>query len=43
MEAETFLFLAVRLGYLSAEDARPVLDLIMEVSKMLTALRRRLV
>ena len=43
MEAETFLFLAVRLGYISAEDARPVLDLIIEVSKMLTALRRRLV
>jgi four helix bundle protein len=43
MEAETFLFLAIRLGYVSPEDARPALDLIIEISKMLTSLRRRLV
>ena len=43
MEAETYLYLAIRLGYITAEDARPPLDLIIEISKMLTALRRRLV
>ena len=42
MEAETFLFLAVRLGYVSMDDAKPALDLIVEISKMLTSLRRRL-
>jgi four helix bundle protein len=42
MEAETFLMLAVRLGYVGKEDAGPTLELITEVSKMLTAIRRRL-
>ena len=42
MEAETFLMLAVRLGYVGKGDAGPTLELITEVSKMLTAIRRRL-
>lgn len=42
METETFLTLAVRLGYLSQEEAGPALGLITEISKMLTVLRRRL-
>ncbi len=43
MEAETFLMLAMRLGYLTENDASVALGLITENSKMLTALRRRLV
>ena len=43
MEAETYLFLAIRLGYIAEDDARPALALIIEISKMLTALRARLV
>jgi four helix bundle protein len=42
METETFLLLAVRLGYLPEDKATPTLDLVTEVSKMLTALRSRL-
>ena len=42
METETFLFLAIRLGYISKDDARPALALLTEVSKMLTRLRSRL-
>ncbi|MET0397491.1 MAG: four helix bundle protein [Longimicrobiaceae bacterium] len=42
METETFLLLAVRLGYLPEEKCAPTLDLITEVSKMLTTLRSRL-
>jgi len=42
METETFLMLAVRLGYLSQIDADPALALITEISKMLTKLRSRL-
>lgn len=42
MESETFLMLAVRLGYVGKTDAGPALELITEVSKMLTAIRRRL-
>lgn len=42
METETFLMLAVRLKYLSQEQATLTLDLITEISKMLTALRNRL-
>jgi len=42
MEAETFLMLAMRLGYVSADRAAPALELITEISKMLTALRTRL-
>jgi four helix bundle protein len=43
LETETLLMLAVRLGYLSAEEAQGVLSLVTEVSKMLTRLHRRLV
>ena len=42
METETFLMLAVRLTYLTQADAEPSLSLIIEISKMLTALRKRL-
>jgi four helix bundle protein len=42
-ETETFLFLALRLGYLSEAEATPTLMLITEIGKMLTALRARLV
>jgi len=42
METETFLMLAVRLGYLRDESASPSLSLITEVDKMLTSLRGRL-
>jgi four helix bundle protein len=42
MEAETFVMLAVRLGYVTKEEAAPLLSLITEISKMLTALRARL-
>lgn len=41
-ETETFLLLAIRLGYLSEQDARPTLALITEVGRMLTRLRSRL-
>ncbi|HET7232755.1 MAG TPA: four helix bundle protein [Longimicrobium sp.] len=42
METETFLMLAVRLGYLSDDLAAPALNLITQISKMLTRLRTRL-
>jgi four helix bundle protein len=42
MEAETHLTLAVRLGYVTDAAARPAFELIVEVSKMLTALRKRI-
>jgi four helix bundle protein len=42
METETFLMLAVRLSYLSDEQAAPVLGLITENSNMLTAIRNKL-
>jgi four helix bundle protein len=42
MEAETFLILAVRLGYLTREETRPTIALLTEISKMLTRLRSRL-
>lgn len=41
METETFLMLAVRLVYLTKDEAEPSLSLITEISKMLTALRKR--
>jgi four helix bundle protein len=41
METETFLMLAIRLGYLSNEHVSPTLSEITEISKMLTALRNR--
>jgi four helix bundle protein len=42
METETFLMLAVRLGYATQEEAAAAFELITEISKMLTALRSRL-
>jgi four helix bundle protein len=42
METETHLILSTRLGYLSEAQAQPTLDLIVEISKMLTALRQKL-
>jgi four helix bundle protein len=42
METETFLTLAVRLNYVSAEETQAAFSLMTEISKMLTALRRRL-
>ena len=42
METETFLMLAIRLGYIGDEVARPALTLTTEISKMLTSLRSRL-
>jgi len=42
METETFLMLAIRLGYLTHTEATGALGLITEVSKMLTVLRTRL-
>ena len=43
METETFLFLAVRLGYVQEAQAAPVVSLIVEISKMLTSLRAKLI
>jgi len=43
METETFLMLAVRLRFLAREEATPALSLVTEISKMLTALRSRLI
>jgi four helix bundle protein len=43
METETYVMLAIRLGYVKGEEAAPALGLITEISKMLTALRTRLV
>jgi four helix bundle protein len=42
METETYVILAVRLGYIAEPDAAPLLRSIVEISKMLTALRHRL-
>lgn len=42
MESETLLTVAVRLGYLENQEVKPALDLLTEVSKMLTVLRRRI-
>lgn len=42
-ETETYLMLAVRLGYLDAAQADPVLALVTEVSKMLRSLRTSVV
>jgi four helix bundle protein len=41
-ETETLLELAVRLGYLAAEDTTTAFALIEEVSKMLTVLRKKI-
>ena len=42
METETLVMLSVRLGYTEKAEAQPVLNLITEISKMLTVLRSRL-
>lgn len=42
METETQVMLAVRLGYVNEASAEPALNLIVEISKMLTAMRNRL-
>ena len=42
MEVETFLTLALRLGYASEEQAALSLNLITEVSKMITTIRLKL-
>jgi four helix bundle protein len=42
METETFLMLAIRLTYLSEQQAAPALAMVTQVSKMLTRLRARL-
>ena len=42
METETLLMLAIRLKYVTQEQAEYALNLVTEVSKMLTALRSRL-
>jgi len=42
METETFLMLAVRLGYVKEAQANSALSLITEISKMLTAIRTKL-
>jgi four helix bundle protein len=42
METETFLMLAIRLGYINDLQANSTLSLITEISKMLTVLRSRL-
>lgn len=43
METETFLTLAVRLGYIKETEAAPAMELITEISKMLTSLRSKLI
>lgn len=42
METETFVMFSIRLRYVSQEEAQHVLNLITEISKMLTVLRSRL-
>ena len=43
METETYVTLSTRLEYVSQVEVQPILDLITEISKMLTVLRSRLV
>lgn len=42
METETYLMLAARPGYLQETASQPAMDLIVEISKMLTAMRSKL-
>ena len=42
METETFLMLAIRLGYVGEPQASPALAMVTQISKMLTRLRARL-
>ena len=41
-EAETFVLLAIRLGYLAVDDAKPAMPLLAKIGRMLRALRARL-
>lgn len=41
-ETETYVLLAIRLGFASESEAQPALALIDEVGRMLTALRKRM-
>ena len=43
METETYLMLSARLQYLKQEEVQSALSLVTEISKMITALRSRLV
>jgi four helix bundle protein len=43
METETYLMLSARLQYLQQEEVQSALSQITEISKMITALRSRLV
>jgi four helix bundle protein len=42
MEVETFLILATRLGYITESETATAQNLIVEVGKMLSALRTKL-
>ena len=42
MEVETLIVLAIRLKYITQEQASQALDLVTEISKMLMVLRKRL-
>jgi four helix bundle protein len=42
METETYVMLAMRLGYVDREAAAPALALIDEISRMITTIRHRL-
>lgn len=42
METETFLMLAIRLGYLKRAEGEPALELVTEIGKMLTSIRGKL-
>ena len=42
MEVETYLFLSIRLGYLSEVETAPAFSMITEISKMLTVMRAKL-
>ena len=42
METETYVMLAIRLKYVQECEAQPVLLLITEISKMITAIRAKL-
>jgi four helix bundle protein len=41
-EVETFLLIAIRLGYISKDEAAEALEQLTEISKMLASLRTRL-
>jgi four helix bundle protein len=42
MELETYVMISERLGYIASDETKPLLERISELSRMLTALRRRL-